>query len=155
MLRDQHYEFHTRKGTLFSTKVAHTDAVTMDAITRWSSYGSQTPKLAEVAVKILLQPISSSSAERSLSSYKYIHSVARNILHCSKAEKLVFIHSNLRLVSHFSMEYKSGNLKKKDIEPDNPTLEESTLNLEKMTWNNLEQEEKDDEEKMEGARQKE
>jgi len=36
----------------------------MDAIYWWEAYGSETPNLAAVAVRILSQPISSSLAER-------------------------------------------------------------------------------------------
>lgn len=81
------------KKTLFDGR-AQIDAVTMDSIDWWSTYGSETPKLAEIAKKVLSQPISSSLAERNWSTYSYIHNVKRNRLNCKKADKLVFIHSN-------------------------------------------------------------
>ncbi|OMO51384.1 hypothetical protein COLO4_37694 [Corchorus olitorius] len=77
---------------------AQIDAVTMDAIEWWSTYGSETPKLMEVAKIVLSQPISSSSTERAWNTYSYIHNVKRNRLNCTRADKLVFIHSNIRLL---------------------------------------------------------
>ncbi|GJR24789.1 hypothetical protein Tco_0973316 [Tanacetum coccineum] len=55
LLRKQFATFFHKKG-LF--------AITMDAVDWWSTYGSETPKLADVSKKVLSQPISSSSAER-------------------------------------------------------------------------------------------
>ncbi|KAK8474191.1 hypothetical protein V6N13_088410 [Hibiscus sabdariffa] len=96
-LRDQFAEFQLRKG-IYSMPQAQMDAVTMDAIDWWSIYGSQTPELAEVAKKVLSQPISSSSAERAWSTYGHVHSLKRNRLNSSRADKLVYIYTNLRLL---------------------------------------------------------
>ena len=63
LLREQFAIFHMRKG-VYAMAAAQTDALSMDSIDWWSTYGSETPELAEVAKKILSQPISSSSAER-------------------------------------------------------------------------------------------
>ena len=71
----------------------------MDAIDWWSTYGFKTPKLAKVAKKVLSQPISSSSVERNWSTYSHIHNVKRNRLNSLRVDKLVFIHSNIRLQS--------------------------------------------------------
>ena len=84
------------------------NVVTMDAIDWWCSYGSETLELAEIAKKVLSQPISSSSARRNWSTCSYIHSVKRNRLNGMRADKLVLIHSNIRLLSHFSDHYKEG-----------------------------------------------
>ncbi|KAL4589864.1 hypothetical protein LXL04_002775 [Taraxacum kok-saghyz] len=88
------------------------DAVTMDAIDWWATYGAETLDLADVAKRVLSQPISSSSAERNWSTYSHIHSVKRNRLNGPRADKLVFIHSNIRLLSRFSEAYKAGPNKK-------------------------------------------
>ena len=52
MLREQYAVFHSRNG-LYATLMAQTDAVTMDAIDWWSTYGSETPDLANIAKKVL------------------------------------------------------------------------------------------------------
>ncbi|KAJ9567218.1 hypothetical protein OSB04_003184, partial [Centaurea solstitialis] len=116
------------------------DALTFDAIDWWSTYGSETRELAEVAKKVLSQPISSSSAERNWSTYSYIHNVKRNRLNSKKADKLVFIHSNVRLLSRFSESYKSGPHKKWDVNPESTYIEGSSARLEDMAWENLDDE---------------
>ncbi|KAJ9564787.1 hypothetical protein OSB04_000753 [Centaurea solstitialis] len=63
VLRDQFATFHMKKG-IYSMVATQADAVTMDPIDWWATYGSETPELAEVAKKVLSQLISSSSAER-------------------------------------------------------------------------------------------
>lgn len=136
VLREQFTTFHMKKG-LYSMAAAQMDAVTMEPIDGWSSYGSKTLELADVAKKVLSQPVSSSSAERNWSTYSYIHNVKRTRLNCKTADKLVFIHSNIWLQSRFSEEYKSGPHKKWDIDPDNTNLEGSCTRLEHMQWENL------------------
>jgi len=46
-LRNQFVTFHMKKG-IYSKVATQTDAVTMDAIDWWATYGSETPELAEV-----------------------------------------------------------------------------------------------------------
>ncbi|KAF0908710.1 hypothetical protein E2562_028147 [Oryza meyeriana var. granulata] len=121
ILRDQFSEFISKKG-FFALPAAKQDAYNKDAIDWWGSYGSQTPNLAEVAMRVLSQPISSSSAERIWSTYEYIHSAKRNKLNAKTADKLVFIHSNLRLVSRVTESYKKGPHSKWDIDPDNSII---------------------------------
>ncbi|KAK8481028.1 hypothetical protein V6N13_092896 [Hibiscus sabdariffa] len=136
-LRDQFAEFQLRKG-IYSMPQAQMDAVTMDAIDWWSIYGSQTSELAEVAKKVLSQPISSSLAERAWSTYGHVHSLKRNRLNSSRADKLVYIYTNLRLLSRYTDDYKNGPFRKWDIDLENSCLEESPLELEDMGWADLE-----------------
>lgn len=51
MLREQYAVFHSQKG-IYVMAAAQTDAVSMDAIDWWSTYGSETPELAEIAKKV-------------------------------------------------------------------------------------------------------
>ncbi|KAF2302566.1 hypothetical protein GH714_037795 [Hevea brasiliensis] len=136
LLREQFVIFHMKKG-IYSMPAAQIDAVTMDSIDWWSTYGSETPELAEVAKKVLSQPISSSSAERNWSTYSYIHNVKRNRLNCTRADKLVFIHSNIRLQSRFFESYVTGPHKRWDMDPENSYLEDSAVKLEDMGWRSL------------------
>lgn len=119
---------------LFGSPTARTDAVTMNPISWWSTYGSETPELAEIALKVLSQPISSSSAERVWSTYSYIHNAKRNKLNATRTDKLVFIHSNIRLLSRCSESYKKGPTRKWDINPENTFLEDSAMRLEDSNW---------------------
>ncbi|PWA86736.1 hypothetical protein CTI12_AA138120 [Artemisia annua] len=56
MLRAQYAKFHMKKG-FYSLPDAQIDAVTMDPIDWWSTYDSETPELAEIAKKVLSQPL--------------------------------------------------------------------------------------------------
>lgn len=132
-LREQFVTFHMKKG-MYGMLAAQVDATTMDPIDWWSTYGSETPELQEVAVRILSQPVSSSSAERNWSTYSYILNVKRNRLNSTRAEKLVCIHSNIRLQSRFCDNYKDGAYKKWDIDPEDTGLDYSSMQLEEMRW---------------------
>ncbi|KAJ9567783.1 hypothetical protein OSB04_003749 [Centaurea solstitialis] len=143
VLRDQFARFHMKKG-IYSMAATQADAVTMDPIDWWSTYGSETSELAEVAKKVLSQPISSSSAERNWSTYSYIHNVKRNRLNSKRADKLVFIHSNIRLQSRFLDSYKAGPHKKWDIDPESTYIEGSSSRLQEMAWENLDEEDMED-----------
>ena len=65
----------------------------------------------------------SSAAVRNWSTYGFIHSVKRNRLGSQKAEDLVYVHSNRRLVSHRGEEYTSGPHKEWDVEAENLDLD--------------------------------
>ena len=64
--------------------------------------------------------------------YGFIYSVKRNRLGSKKAEDLVYVHSNLRLVSRKGEEYTSGRHKDWDVDAENPDMDISlsTLNIE-------------------------
>ncbi|CAN6243746.1 unnamed protein product [Urochloa humidicola] len=121
ILREQFSYFISKKG-MYAMSSVKLDAYNMDAIDWWETYGSETPELAAVATRVLSQPISSSSAERIWSTYEYIHSAKRNKLNAKNADKLVFIHSNLRLLSRVTESYKKGPHSKWDIDPSNSTI---------------------------------
>lgn len=91
----------------------------MDPKSWWVTYGTSAPMLQGLALKLLVQPSSSSCAERNWSTYSFIHSLRRNKMTPKRAEDLVFIHSNLRLLSRKSPEYLKGETKLWDIGGDN------------------------------------
>lgn len=115
-------------GTL-STKV---DVVTMIPISRWSTYGA-VPQLPENAVKVLSQPIGSSSAKHVWRTYTYIHNI-RNRLNSVRGDKLVFIYSNIRLISRFTSNYKDGMYRKWDVNPETSYLDDLVAKLENLRW---------------------
>ncbi|XP_058008867.1 uncharacterized protein LOC131183059 [Hevea brasiliensis] len=136
LLHEQFAIFHMKQG-IYNMPAAQIDAVTMDSIDWWSTYGSETLELTEIAKKMLFQPISSYSAERNWSTYSYIHNVKRNRLNCTRTDKLVFIHSNIRLQSRFFESYVIGPHKRWDMDPENLYLEDSAIKLEDMRWRSL------------------
>ncbi|KAF7812908.1 Dimer_Tnp_hAT domain-containing protein [Senna tora] len=102
----------------------------------WIMYGSSAPLLQNLALKLLSQPCSSSCCERNWSTYSFIHSVRRNKITPKRAEDLVFVHTNLRLLSRQSSKYKEGETKMWDIGGDRwehfdglGTLEVASLSL--------------------------
>ena len=81
----------------------------------WGTYGVHTPELKDLALKLLGQPASSSCCERNWSTYAFIHSMKRNKLTPERAEDLVFVHNNLRLLSRKSNDYQSGPSRMWDV----------------------------------------
>ena len=88
--------------------------------------------------KVLAQPITSSSAKRNWSTYSYIHNIKRKRLNSTRADKLVFIHSNIRLQYRFSESYRDGPFKKWDINPEHTSIDDSIVRLEDLRWKSLE-----------------
>ena len=76
---------------------------------------------------------SNSSAERNWSTYNFIHSAKRNKLASKKAEDLVYVHSNLRLLSHKSEEYAKGPHKLWDLIPETTDLDASVATLAQLS----------------------
>ena len=105
----------------------------LDHITWWGFHGGDSIHLSTLATRLLSQVASSSSAERNLSTYGFIHSVKRNRLGAAKAEDLVYVHSNLRLLSHVEPEYKKGPSRMWD----EPEISDLNLTLNAMTHLNL------------------
>ena len=74
--------------------------------------------LQSIALKLLGQPCSSSCCERNWSTYNFIHSMKRNKLTPQRAEDLVYVHNNLRLLSRRSPNYNEDESKMWDIRDD-------------------------------------
>ena len=102
---------------------------TMNLIKWWTCHGANGAYLQSLATRILSQVASSSSAERNWSIYGFIHSVKRNRLGSQNVEDLVYVHSNLCLVSRKGEEYTSGPHKEWDADAENPDLELSLVAL--------------------------
>ncbi|XP_020255885.1 uncharacterized protein LOC109832844 [Asparagus officinalis] len=99
----------------FSDPDSLSDRGHMDLKSWWVLYGPSTPNLQALAVKLLGQPCSSSCCERNWSTYGFIHSLKRNKLTPACAEDLVYVHTNLRLLSRSSKEYMEGESRMWDI----------------------------------------
>nr|KAJ0208891.1 hypothetical protein LSAT_V11C400173720 [Lactuca sativa] len=120
-LREQFATFHMKKE-IYSLAGTQADAMTMDTIDWWATYGAETSDLADVAKRVLSQSISSSSTERNWSIYSHIHSIKRNRLNDPRADKLV------------------RTQQKWDINPESDHIECSSARLEEMVWENLDDE---------------
>ncbi|GAV85946.1 LOW QUALITY PROTEIN: Dimer_Tnp_hAT domain-containing protein, partial [Cephalotus follicularis] len=93
------------------------DRWVLDPKAWWLVHGSSAPILQNLALKLLGQPCSSSCCERN-STYSFIHSMRRNKISPKRAEDLVFVHTNLRLLSRNDADYKQGESKLWDIRGD-------------------------------------
>ncbi|XP_059650540.1 uncharacterized protein LOC132296346 [Cornus florida] len=98
-----------------------------EPISWWANHGSSTPMLQALAFKLLSQPASSSCCERNWSTYSLIQSIKRNRLTTSRAEDLVFVYCNLRLMSRKKNEYKEGPTKYWDLCGDKFDIDGNTL----------------------------
>lgn len=121
-LKNQFTSFITGSGA-FGNVNALSDRGSMAPLQWWGYYGAETPELQTLASRVLSQVCSSSVAERNWSTYEFIHSVKRNKLQSAKAEDLVYIHSNLRLISRSKADYSEGPSKLWDVNPEDADLD--------------------------------
>ncbi|KAG5523737.1 hypothetical protein RHGRI_030653 [Rhododendron griersonianum] len=108
----EYAKFSTKDGP-FADIDSIEDMWTMDPHSWWVIHGASAPTLQTIALKVLIQP-SSSCCERN----SFIHSLKRNRMTPQRAEDLVFVHSNLRLLSRKSPQYCQGQTKMWDIAGD-------------------------------------
>ncbi|KAK9995074.1 hypothetical protein SO802_024777 [Lithocarpus litseifolius] len=120
------FEFAKFLGGKFPSPDALTDRWVLQPLVWWQYHGSAFPTLKTLALKLLGQPCSSSCAERNWSTYKFIHSLKRNKMAPARAEDLVYVHSNLRLLSRRNEEYVNTATKMWDIAGD--SWNESDIN---------------------------
>ena len=66
----------------------------------WDAMGGGAKALQTIARRILAQVCSASACERNWSMYSYVHNKSRNRLKHSRAEDLVYIYTNSRLIRH-------------------------------------------------------
>lgn len=86
-----------------------------DPMNWWVNHGQSIPVLLSLALKLVNQPASFSCCERNWSTYSFINSMKRNKLTPERAEDLVFVHNNLRLLSRRSEAYKTGATRMWDV----------------------------------------
>jgi hypothetical protein len=121
-------------GNLHTTK----NRDSLSFIEWWNMYDSFTTYLHKLAMKVLSQVVNTSSAERCWSTYSFIHNVKRKNLNADRAESLVYVHYNSRLLSHYYDVAEHDN-SKRDATSDN-NLEETYLEYGAMVLECLEAE---------------
>jgi hypothetical protein len=99
-IRQQLSQYMLGQGA-FGTNHALRDRGNLSSLAWWNFYGGGTPQLQCLATRVLSQVVNTSSAERCWSTYSFIHNVKRNRLNAGRAESLVYVHYNLRLLSHY------------------------------------------------------
>ena len=98
-----------------------------------------------MAMRVLSQVVNTSSAERCWSTYSFIHNVRRNRLNVQREETLVYVHYNLRLLSHYCDDPTIDKSNKMwDYNPEEDKLEDGALVLEELENTLLEEDERDE-----------
>lgn len=97
-LIDELDKFKVEGGT-FSRPIAKEEKRMQEGVKWWETFGACTPKLQALALRILSQGTCASPCERNWSTFSLIHTKKRNRLLPSHTEKLVYIHTNLRLIA--------------------------------------------------------
>ena len=64
----------------------------------WATYGATCPILQKLALRIISQVTLSSSCERNWSTYGNLYSLKKSRLEQSRAETMVYVHTNLHLI---------------------------------------------------------
>ena len=70
----------------------------MSPLMWWQTFCYDNATLRECALRVCSVVSVASSAERNWSIFGFIHSKARNRLYAGKAEKLVYIYNNMRML---------------------------------------------------------
>ena len=83
----------------------------MNPVKWWVVHGTSAAMLQSIELKLSGQPCSSSCCERNWSTYNFIHFMKRNKLTSQRAEDLVYVHNNLRLMSRRSSNYNEDESK--------------------------------------------
>ncbi|KAL4626242.1 hypothetical protein ACB092_05G082000 [Castanea dentata] len=99
------FEFAAFSGERFPSPAALADRWVLQLLVWGQYHGTAFPTLQTLALKLLGQPCSSSCAEGNWSTYKFIHSLKRNKMARARADDLVYVHYNLRLLSRRNEEY--------------------------------------------------
>ena len=94
---EQHRLYQEGSG-VWARPAAAAAASRMPAYGWWLQFGTAAPELQKVAMLALSQPSSACPCETNWSTYQFIHSSERNRLDPTRAESLVFVHSNIRLL---------------------------------------------------------
>ncbi|XP_061366107.1 uncharacterized protein LOC133309353 [Gastrolobium bilobum] len=113
----EYADFISNSGTFGDFDAINTQ-YTMDPKSWWLLYGTFTPMLQKIALRLVQQPSSSSCVERNWSTYSFVHSIKRNKITPKRVEDLVYVHSNLRLLSRKTPSYAQGENQMWDIAGD-------------------------------------
>ena len=96
-IRDQLALYREKKSS-FGLADAQIDRMKIASALWWEDYGSDGPELQRFAVRILSQAVSTSCLEQLWSVYSHIASKKRNRLGVQRANDLVYVSANLRML---------------------------------------------------------
>ena len=96
--RLQYQSFLMRSGEFSEPALWDGGGLTMSPLMWWQTFCYDNATLRECALRVCSVVSGASSAERNWSIFGFIHSKARNSLYAGKAEKLVYIYNNMRML---------------------------------------------------------
>ncbi|XP_026433089.1 uncharacterized protein LOC113330501 [Papaver somniferum] len=102
----------------FATANCIVDRWCMESFIWWVTYGTPTPIWQRLAFRTLAQPSFSYCCERNWSTFGFINSLKRNKITPKRGEDLVYVHSNLRLLSRREPHYMTGETRMWDVAGD-------------------------------------
>ncbi|KAH7438536.1 hypothetical protein KP509_04G019100 [Ceratopteris richardii] len=98
ILMDELDKYKSIEGT-YQRPLARDEKRMHYAVKWWESFEARTPNLQKLALRVLSQGTCASPCERNWSTFSLIHTKLRNKLLPRNTEKLVYIHTNLRLAT--------------------------------------------------------
>eukprot|EP00253_Pinus_taeda_P025575 PITA_25575 len=123
-VEDAFAEFSTGTGRFGGYDVIR-DRGLKKAYSWWANHGATSPPLQQLAMRILSQVTSSSCCERNWSTYGNLYNVKKSRLEQSRAETMVYVHTNLRLIYRQREEWLRGKTKMWDVFSDDMGLDNS------------------------------
>ncbi|KAI5070860.1 hypothetical protein GOP47_0015203, partial [Adiantum capillus-veneris] len=94
---DEYNKYKTEVG-IFSRPIVKDEKRMQEGVKWWETFGACAPNLQRLALRLLSQGTCASPCERNWSTFSLIHTKRRNRLLPSHMEKLVHVHTNLRLL---------------------------------------------------------
>ncbi|KAK4390079.1 hypothetical protein Sango_2071200 [Sesamum angolense] len=95
----------------FANEDSLRDRWEIDPIKWWLIHGSTALHLQYMSLNLLDHVSSSSCCEKNGSTYAFIHSTRRNQITPQRAQDLVFVHNNFRLLSRMTPQYMQSDTK--------------------------------------------
>jgi hypothetical protein len=103
-IEEEYAEFAHLDKEYFSLD-AMVDREILDPKTWWVTHRALVPKLQSLTLKLPSQPASLSCYERNWGTYNLIHKIMKSKTRPEWADDLVFVHTNLRLLSRTKADY--------------------------------------------------
>ena len=97
-LLDEYHAYKTKEKGIFQLPPSNDPTRMKEGVKWWELFGGETPNLSKLAIRVLSQGTCASPCERNWSTFSLIHTKRRNRLSHDNVEKLVYLHTNHRLL---------------------------------------------------------
>eukprot|EP00252_Welwitschia_mirabilis_P014764 TRINITY_DN3271_c1_g1_i4.p1 TRINITY_DN3271_c1_g1~~TRINITY_DN3271_c1_g1_i4.p1 ORF type:complete len:213 (-),score=42.32 TRINITY_DN3271_c1_g1_i4:516-1154(-) len=103
-------QFVKKEGVLFNKPLAQRQIHIVSADQWWELWGTSTPELRKLALKIFSQPCSASGCERNWSAFEHIYTKKRTKLTMQRLDKLVYVYYNMKIRFRVSSSTENDNM---------------------------------------------